>query len=369
MADYSSPFDDPVPRGLRVVLATLRIAVTLECWGAALARLGSGDDFGLTPLLTRQAGFPPVAANTLLDNFAWALAACGLLTLVRPSWAVLPIAIGWFGLVAAAGPLSGTDPFRPVPQAVRYLAPLALMLFDFWPPRVKFSLGRAMVALLFLRLGIVLSFAGQGFLAVMESRSGGPLVGQFSAAWANVFGWNLTTEQAQTAVGVIGGVYVGLAIGLLLVRSRGIALLMTACGGLGAMSYVVAGGSNAWDQTLLHAASRVEPAPDGTRRMPATRGDAGEFEVCSSVAGDPGYHPVVPEWSRIDDRFAAPSELPRTAGSRGLVAHGLDRAGGPAAASESHGQGQAGGWRHGGPRNDRPLAGRLSTAGRSRNSE
>lgn len=253
MPALKSPFDDPVPRGFRVVLATLRIAVTLGCWGTAMARLSRGDDFGLTPLLALQAGFTPATADALLDNIARGLAVCGLLTLVRPCWPVLLPVTAWFVFVAAAGPLFTGEPFRPATHAARYLTPLALLLLDFWPPRTKFSIGRAMVALLLLRLGIIVTFAAEGVLAILQSRAGGPLAAQLATALERVVRWSAATEQAQTALGVVGGLYLGLALGLLLVRSRGISLLMTLCGAMGAMTYVIAGGADAWPQTLLHA--------------------------------------------------------------------------------------------------------------------
>lgn len=260
MAGPKSPFDDPVPRGLRVVQATLRIAVALECWGLAAARLAHGDDWGLTSLMTQQLGFNAVMAEASLDNVARGLVLCGLLTLFRPCWPVLLPVTVCFAAVSAAGPLLGTAPHQPATHAVRYLTPLALLLLDFWPPHVKFSLGRAIVAFLFLRLGIVMSFAAQGWLAINQSRAGGPLVQQLETALSRVLQWTSTTAQTQTVLGVIGGLYIGLALGLLLVRSRGIAALLTLCGGLAAMTYVIAGGPTAWDQTLLHAVSAGAPA-------------------------------------------------------------------------------------------------------------
>lgn len=248
-----SPFDDPVPRGQRVVLATLRIAVALGCWGAAGAWLSLGNDFGLAAALVKYGGLSAPLASSLLDKTSWALVGCGLLTLVRPCWPVLlPVTIVFIAF-AAVEPVVGGEWTPPLTQAARYLTPLALLLLDFWPPRVKFSLGRAMVGLFFLRLGIVLTFAGEGFLALQQSRGGGPLAGQLDRALVNVFFWQGTSEQVQTTLGVIGGLYVGLALGLLLVRSRGIALLMAIVAGLAAMSYVVALGPDAWPQTLLHA--------------------------------------------------------------------------------------------------------------------
>jgi hypothetical protein len=259
MAPPRSPFDDPVPRGNNVFLATLRIAVTLGCWGAAAARLAAGDQFGLLDPLVDSAGFSTAAANGLLDKLAWGLVLCGLLTLVRPCWPVLLPVTVWFALLAAIGPALHQRPIQPVTHALRYLGPLALLVIDLWPPRIKFSLGRAMVGHFFLRMGIVLTFAGEGLVALLQSRLGGPLVTQLANGLSSVFRADLTTEQVQTTLAVIGGVYVGLALGLLLVRSRAIALLMTLVGCLGAMSYVVGQGPHAWPQALLHMPVAMAP--------------------------------------------------------------------------------------------------------------
>jgi hypothetical protein len=254
-----SPFDDPVPRGYRVVLATLRIAVALQCWGAAAAWLVLREDFGLLPLLMRHAGLSTAALTSLLDKISWGLGVCGLLTLVRPCWPVLLPVTAWFTAIAAIGPLAG-EPFRPATHAVRCAAPLALLLLDFWPPAVKFALGRAMAALIVMRLGIATTFAAQGCLALSQSRTGGPLTTQLAAAIANIVPSSPAAGHAPAALGIVGGIYLGLAVGLLLVRSRAIALLMTVLGGLAAMSYVIAGGPEQWGQTLLHAAGAGAPA-------------------------------------------------------------------------------------------------------------
>ncbi|MFV0443545.1 MAG: hypothetical protein ACK5Q5_08235 [Planctomycetaceae bacterium] len=253
MAGSRSPFDDPIPRGYDVVLATLRIAVAILCWGSAGARLASGSDFGLGEHLVQAFHFSQSSTDALLDNIAWGLTVSGLLTLVRPCWPVLVPVTLWFATLACVGIVDDSYRLQPVTQAIRYLAPLSLLVLDLWPPACKFSLGRAMVGLFFLRLGIVVTMAGEGLLALQQSRSGGPLADQLGRALEQVFHWSGSSEQVQTVLGVIGGVYVGLALGLLLVRSRAIALLITAVAAFGAMSYVVGQGSPAWPQSLLHA--------------------------------------------------------------------------------------------------------------------
>jgi hypothetical protein len=246
-----SPFDDPVPRGNNVVLATLRITIAVQCWGAAVEWLALGNDQGLFQALTKAGGLTDAAAESVLTRMAWGLLLAGGLTLFRPTWVVLIPVLAWFAFVAILGPLQETSRLQPAIHAARYLGPMALLLLDFWPPRIKFSLGRAAVGLLFLRLGAVVTFAGEGLQALRQSREGGHLVELVSRTSENVLHITLTPNTAQLALGVVGGIELGLALALLLVRSRGLALLMTAVGLIVAASRVLALGPDHYPETLL----------------------------------------------------------------------------------------------------------------------
>lgn len=263
MAEPASPFDDPVPRGYPVVLATLRIAVAVQCWGAAAGWLHGHDDYGLTGYLVSAGRFTDVWVATALDRVSWALAACGLLTLVRPCWPVLLPVTAWFSLIAAVGPAAEQDPLRPCLQSVRYLAPFSLMLLDLWPPRVKFSLGRCLVGLFLLRLGSVLTFGAHALLALDQSRRGGPLEDLLTATCQQAAQLSLTPDQARAALGIIGGLELGLTLGLLLSRSRTMAFLMTGWGALAAMSHVLAYGPQQFYQVLLEASHAGAPCALG----------------------------------------------------------------------------------------------------------
>jgi len=258
-----SPFDDPVPRGYPVVLATLRIAVAVLCWGWAAARLQRGEDFGLVAGLTRFGGLTQPLAEMALRRVAQGLIVCGLLTLVRPCWPVLLPVTVWFGFVAACGPLVSGDPLRPAIDSVRVAAPLALLLLDLWPPAVKFSLGRAMVGLGLLRLGAVGTFAGIGVRALQQARTGGPLSELLAACLRQVLRLDPTPAQAQGGLGIVGGLLIGLALGMLLVRSRMIAALMTLTALGLSLSCVVGGGPGAYPRALLHIADAGVPATLG----------------------------------------------------------------------------------------------------------
>jgi hypothetical protein len=258
MSHPPSPFDDPVPRGLNVVLATLRIVVALQCWGLAANWLHAGDDSGFIEFLTRHDRFTQPMVEQALTRTSWGIAACGALTLVRPCWPVLLPVVGWFGFAAFVAAVT-RHPLEPAEQAARIMTPLTLLLLDFWPPRPKFSIGLAAVAIFLLRLGAAAAFIGHGLAALQQARDGGNFVELITGSLENVLHRTVTTAQAQQALGVIGGLDIGLGVGLLLTRSRTIALSMAFCGTLAAASWVLAYGPDAWRLVLLRAADGGAP--------------------------------------------------------------------------------------------------------------
>ncbi len=255
-----SPYDDPQPRGFPIVLATLRITIAVQCWGAAAAWLHESRDGGLVDLLQQFLDIPEPAARLWMTRGAWALAAAGTVTLVRPITLVLLLITVWFGLVSYAGTRLHGELLEPIEHAVRFLCPVALLLLDFWPPRIDFSLGRANIAVFLLRLGSALTFAGHGLVALMQSREGGPFVDLITLSFANVFGMQVSEEQARIALGVIGGVDLGCALALMTARSRSIAACMAVWGLLTAVSRVLAHGPDWYHQTLLRIANCGAPA-------------------------------------------------------------------------------------------------------------
>jgi hypothetical protein len=184
--------------------------------------------------------------------------ACGALTLVRPCWPVLLPVVGWFGVIAAVASVE-RHRLEPAEQAVRILAPLSLMLLDLWPPRAKFTLGRAGLAIFFLRLGIAATFIGHGLVALQQSRVGGNFVELIQGSFQNVAGVEVSDDHARQALGIIGGIDIGLGLGIILTRSKVFALYMAFWGVLTAMSRVLAYGPDAYPLVLLRAANGGAP--------------------------------------------------------------------------------------------------------------
>lgn len=271
MSGPPSPFDAPIPRGFPLVLATLRIAVALTCWGWAGGRFSTGADYALELLLTDGVGLPEPLTRALLDRAAWALTAAGLLTLFRPCWPVLFPVTAWFALVAAAGLFTGGGAGSLFLHSTRVLTPLALLLLDFWPPRLRYSLGRGMFANFCLRTGIVLTLAAYGWLSFEQVQQGGPLVEMLSRVGSQVLRVDSSPEGTKLALGLVGGVEVGLALALMLVRSRVVALGIVLWGVAMALSALVAAGPAAWHLALLQATDAGAPAALGLHWLLAVK--------------------------------------------------------------------------------------------------
>src|SRR5690606_18507354 len=147
-----SPYDDPVPRGWKFVQGTLRVAVCLQCAGQALIHLWARESSAAAGLLNSLWTSEPSVADSYTAFAGYGLAIAALFTLLRPSWPVLLCAVLWFGAEAAA-PVVDDDGVLPLLERVlRVAMPLVLMLVDFWPPALSFSIGRAKIALALLRM-------------------------------------------------------------------------------------------------------------------------------------------------------------------------------------------------------------------------
>ncbi len=260
MPPLASPYLDPAPRGFRVVLATLRIVVALECWGLAASWLAAQDDLGMLNFLQQQMQWTPETAALWMNRSAWALVACGVLTLLRPCWPVLIPVIACFGCVAAASTVSENNPILPAIHAVRILAPAVLLLLDFWPPKTDFSLGRATVAIFLLRLGSSATFLGIGLVCLDQARTGGPLVELLAQTLEKGFQKSPTADQAQRWLGWIGSLDVALGLGVLFCRSRFFALAMAVWGTLWMACRLLAFGPEAYHLVLIRAAVGGAPA-------------------------------------------------------------------------------------------------------------
>jgi hypothetical protein len=249
------PYSDPPIRGLSVVQATLRIFVALECWGAAVSRLLSGHPSSLNRFLQQDFEVPTAVAGALDHSAAWCLLICGFVTLIRPVWPLLGMVSGWMLIQAISASVAryGVLPqLEPAQDAVRWVAPMVLAMIDFWPPPLKFSFARYQNALAILRVSIIATLLAYGAILIHHCRAASPLAEMLQAGLSRLRFRPLTTDQAQFALGIAGGVQIGLAIALLLSRSRPAAMLAAVIGILAAALPTIARGTAGYHETLIH---------------------------------------------------------------------------------------------------------------------
>jgi hypothetical protein len=258
----SSPFDDPVPRGLGVVQATLRITTAVVCWGWAARFLHLKTMSPVAGLLKAWLALPDARIAGIENTTAYALIVVGLLALVRPCWFILFPAYLWLTL-AAVGSGFASPAYKPLAgleHAAGSVAPLALLLIDFWPPKLKFSLGMYSTGLWLLRIGAAVSFIAQGVYAVIQSHFGGPWIDIMQQTLDHLAPREFTERDVQFALTVLGMIDVAVGFALWIRRSRIAALAAAVWGIVAAGFYTVASGETLYAETLVQAAMIGAPA-------------------------------------------------------------------------------------------------------------
>ena len=246
------------PRGLPLLKATLRVIVAVQCFGAAARTLSMGLESKIAGFLLSDFAWPQAKVDQFDLYIAYGLMACGVLTLLRPSWVLLLPVTLWFAATAAM-PLvqnEGTMPMlEPLQQASRWAAPLGLLILDFWPPSLKSHLGRTVTSMWLLRLAAAATFAGLGLTALRHSMEGGEAMDLLTATSDKVFGREMTPTNAQWALTIIGGMELGLALNVIAGRSKPLVTAMAVWGFATAATYVVLLGPQAFAEAMLRVAN------------------------------------------------------------------------------------------------------------------
>lgn len=254
-----SPYDDPIPRGWKLVQGTLRVTVALQCAGMAAAHLHGQVDSPVFDLMRSYHEIPESALPQAQDIAAYALAVSAILTLLRPCWAVLLPVTVW--IAASAGSLAVDDDniFAAVEYAVRVAAPVVLLLIDFWPPRLDFSIGRAKVAMGLLQIAIIVSLAAHGLLVLRECGDHGGLAEMLAKTTAEVLDRQPSSSQVSQVLAITFAMDLMLALGLLLSRSRSILAIAVAWGVALAALPLAAEGPAIYHESLILAAGAGAP--------------------------------------------------------------------------------------------------------------
>ena len=253
-----SPYDDPVPRGWKFVQGTLRVAVCMQCAGLAMLHLWAGEDSAAAGLLRTLWETDESAAGAYSTFAGYGLAIAALFTLLRPSWPVLIAAVLWFGAEAAAPMVEDGHVLDLLVQVLPVAMPLVLLLVDFWPPALSFSIGRTQIALGILRIALVIAVAAGGVAKLVAIVDGGTWTELLSEA-ATSLGLTVTDGQINQALAVMLAADIGLAWSVLTSRNR--ASLGLLAGWLVALAavWIAAQGSEGYAAFLLHASSAGAP--------------------------------------------------------------------------------------------------------------
>jgi hypothetical protein len=249
-----SPYDDPVPRGWKFVQGALRVAVSVQCAGAAIAEWQQADESPVLALL-RSAYEIPSEWTLQFGTFAsYALGIAALLTLMRPLWPLLVLVTLWFGACAAARFVETEQAPAAGALIIHVVLPLVLLLVDFWPPPLSFSIGRATVSLALLRMGIILSLGFHAALVWCELAEPGRW-SQLMDQAVRVMEIPSGVAETRQLLAAILAVDAALAVNLLLSRSRPAAMLTAAWSvALAALPLIARGPDEAADSLLLASA-------------------------------------------------------------------------------------------------------------------
>lgn len=256
MRNPDNPFETPIPKGMRLVQGTLRVLVAIECFGLAAGRLHLNRTTPFTEFLAPGYGWGPEQIARVETNAAYGLIVAGILTLFRPSWAFLVPVVVWVAGIAATSALAGESflsKIEAVEHCVRVMCPLALLLIDFWPPKVRPTLAFCLSSIGLLRLASVVTFTAHGIAALyqFQNPNAGQLTEIVTLSLQNLFQYDVTAINAQRALAGIGAIEVAMATALMSSRNRGVAMGMFLWGLSVAMSYTLAYGSEGYDQTLI----------------------------------------------------------------------------------------------------------------------
>jgi len=171
---------------------------------------------------------------------------------------LLPVT-AWFVGLAAGPAVLQHEPIATVALGAAVIAPLVLLLVDFWPPALSFSIARAHVSMSLLRLGIVAALSGHALLLLTECGTLGEWGGDLRLTAERALDMSLSDEMLIQALAVGAAVDLALAANLLLARVRPLVLIISAWGALLAAIPIAAHGAADYHVGLSHAAQAGAP--------------------------------------------------------------------------------------------------------------
>lgn len=261
MAERDNPFETPQPRGIRVVQGTLRVVVVAQCLGTAAAWLHHRRENPLLQLLGQARDLTSEQLLSAQNGIAAAMIVLAALTLLRPStFSLLPVIVyqsAWN--IAAVLTESGEFPYlQPALRCLLAIVPLALLLIDFWPPRIRPTLILCLSSVSLLRLGTAATFIAHGLFSLWSFPDG-----SLADLLRNVFQEARGEELPEVLIGpglaTIAAVDFSLALCVVVSRLKTMALLSVVWGFALAASHTLAFGATGYDLTLQSLGSAGAP--------------------------------------------------------------------------------------------------------------
>lgn len=233
--------------------ATLRVTVAVVCFGWAARALHLKLASPVAGMLERWLDLNAANLARADSIAAYFLAAAGAITLIRPCWFLLLPAGAWL-ILAAVGmgvQSSAHQPLAGLELAASAIAPLALVLTDFWPPKFKFSLGMHNTGLWLLRIAASVAFIAQGVHALIQSQFGGPWIGVMTQALDSLLPWAMDERDVRFALAWLGAIDIAVGFAFLIRRSRTAAFTAAVWGMAAAGFFTIASGERDYFETLV----------------------------------------------------------------------------------------------------------------------
>lgn|GEM_PF-2264899 len=254
MATGVNPFETPRPRGVPLMQGALRVIVAGYCFGAAASRLHQGRLDPLVSFLFPMEEGAGSQLGTMSDMVAYGLLVIGALTLLRPVHLLLLGVVVHAAGTAVAGMFPEDVPWSawtPVYLATTWIAPIALLLMDFWPPRMKSSLVICLSSVGLLRLASVATFLSLGLFCLEQCQQGGSWVNLLQSAAQNGFHERLSDEESRKLLGYCSGIHFAVAAAMLTSRAGAVPVLAALWGVLWTMLPLFSEGQKGYDQSLF----------------------------------------------------------------------------------------------------------------------
>ncbi len=236
----------------------LRLAVFSHC-AAIFAKVWATEQTHFGNLLFLEWALPYEQAVLIEKITASLYFVAGVITLIRPVWPVLSFIAAYAFIEAWAGYIMGGSRFSSwslATHALRYAAPLALLMLTVAPAAARINAVRHLGTAIILRIGVATVFAWHGLQAFYSDPH---FIDLILGSANNLIAVELTETFASRMLVVIGIVDLIVAFIILCRPVRPILLWAAAWGALTAVSRITTLGLGAYTEIFLRTAHALAP--------------------------------------------------------------------------------------------------------------